>query len=108
MGIYMFNWKYLKRHLLEDAANPESSHDFGKDVIPQMLNENNPLFVYNFNGYWKDVGTVKSLWDAHMDLLYNEEDWSLQKKTGQCLLATGAPSQVLTKLDIRRLNMWHP
>ncbi|WP_433921338.1 glucose-1-phosphate adenylyltransferase [Paenibacillus taichungensis] len=80
MGIYMFKWEYLKRHLLEDAANPESSHDFGKDVIPQMLNENTPLFVYNFNGYWKDVGTVKSLWDAHMDLLHNDEDWSLQKE----------------------------
>lgn len=76
----MFKWQYLKRHLLEDAANPDSSHDFGKDVIPQMLKENDSLFVYNFDGYWKDVGTVKSLWDAHMDLLFNEENWSLQRE----------------------------
>ncbi|CAH1190919.1 MULTISPECIES: glucose-1-phosphate adenylyltransferase [Paenibacillus] len=80
MGIYVFNWEYLKRHLLEDAQNPDSSHDFGKDVIPQMLNESNSLYVYNFNGYWKDVGTVKSLWDAHMDLLHNDQDWSLHKE----------------------------
>ncbi|MEF3352760.1 glucose-1-phosphate adenylyltransferase [Paenibacillus sp. GYB006] len=69
MGIYVFNWKHLKKHLIEDAASTESSHDFGKDIIPSMLKGEDPLYVYNFEGYWKDVGTVQSLWDAHMDVL---------------------------------------
>ncbi|MCM3126725.1 glucose-1-phosphate adenylyltransferase [Paenibacillus provencensis] len=69
MGIYVFKWSYLKEHLLRDAAIHDSGHDFGKDLIPAMLQSEEPLYVYNFNGYWKDVGTVQSLWDAHMDLL---------------------------------------
>ncbi|WP_454191678.1 glucose-1-phosphate adenylyltransferase [Paenibacillus sp. Marseille-Q7038] len=69
MGIYVFNWKHLKKHLIKDAASTESSHDFGKDIIPSMLKGEDPLYVYNFEGYWKDVGTVQSLWDAHMDVL---------------------------------------
>ncbi|NMO95924.1 glucose-1-phosphate adenylyltransferase [Paenibacillus lemnae] len=69
MGIYLFRWDYLKRHLLEDAADPKSTHDFGKDVIPKMLSEDNPLLAFRFKGYWRDVGTVESLWEAHMDVL---------------------------------------
>ncbi|MCL6605361.1 MAG: glucose-1-phosphate adenylyltransferase [Paenibacillus sp.] len=77
MGIYMFRWDYLKEHLLKDAANPLSSHDFGKDVIPHMLDRNDDLFAYRFKGYWRDVGTVSSLWEAHMDLLQSDTGWQL-------------------------------
>ncbi|MBS4191809.1 glucose-1-phosphate adenylyltransferase [Bacillus sp. FJAT-49705] len=69
MGIYIFNWKLLKEYLEIDALNPDSSHDFGKDIIPMLLEEKKHLFAYPFKGYWKDVGTVKSLWEANMDLL---------------------------------------
>lgn len=69
MGIYIFNWPLLKQYLQMDNADPHSSHDFGKDVIPRLLREKKRLFAYPFKGYWKDVGTVKSLWEANMDLL---------------------------------------
>ncbi|WP_151736324.1 glucose-1-phosphate adenylyltransferase [Paenibacillus tengchongensis] len=77
MGIYLFRWDYLKEHLLRDAENAESSHDFGKDVIPAMLEGNDDLFAYRFEGYWRDVGTVSSLWDAHMDLLQENNGFRL-------------------------------
>jgi len=69
MGIYIFKFSVLKEFLEMDARNPYSSHDFGKDVIPLLLEENKKLVAYPFKGYWKDVGTVKSLWEANMDLL---------------------------------------
>lgn len=69
MGIYVFSWKELKKYLIEDAENENSSNDFGKDVLPAMLNAGERMFAYPFEGYWKDVGTVESLWDANMDLL---------------------------------------
>ncbi|GMO01401.1 glucose-1-phosphate adenylyltransferase [Parageobacillus thermoglucosidasius] len=69
MGIYIFNWPLLKEYLQIDNANPHSSHDFGKDVIPLLLRNKKRLVAYLFKGYWKDVGTVKSLWEANMDLL---------------------------------------
>ena len=69
MGIYIFNWKLLRKLLLADMKNPESSHDFGKDIIPTLLNDGKRLFAYRFKGYWKDVGTIASLWEANMDLL---------------------------------------
>lgn len=72
MGIYIFNWKYLRRHLEDDSKNDVSSHDFGKDIIPRMLEEGHRLFAYPFQGYWKDVGTVESFWEANMDLLTDE------------------------------------
>ncbi|MDP4086267.1 MAG: glucose-1-phosphate adenylyltransferase [Bacillota bacterium] len=72
MGIYIFSWNTLKEYLEMDARNPRSSHDFGKDVIPLLLEEKKKLSAYPFKGYWKDVGTVQSLWEANMDLL-NEE-----------------------------------
>ena len=77
MGIYIFNWKVLKEYLEMDARNTKSSHDFGKDIIPMMLEENKKLYAYPFKGYWKDVGTVKSLWEANMDLLNDECDLDL-------------------------------
>lgn len=69
MGIYVFSWKKLRKYLIEDAENENSSNDFGKDVLPAMLNAGERMFAYPFEGYWKDVGTVESLWDANMDLL---------------------------------------
>ena len=69
MGIYVFSWKKLRKYLIEDAENENSSNDFGKDVLPEMLNAGERMFAYPFEGYWKDVGTVESLWDANMDLL---------------------------------------
>ena len=69
MGIYIFNYKKLKEYLIKDEQNPASSNDFGKDVIPAMLNDKCKLFAYPFDGYWKDVGTIDSLWEANMDLL---------------------------------------
>ncbi|MDT3424710.1 glucose-1-phosphate adenylyltransferase [Paenibacillus forsythiae] len=75
MGIYIFRWDYLKAHLLQDAANESSSHDFGKDVIPAMLQDEHPLYAYRFKGYWRDVGTVETLWEAHMDLLQQDNGW---------------------------------
>lgn len=69
MGIYVFSWQKLKKYLIEDAENENSSNDFGKDVLPAMLNAGERMFAYPFEGYWKDVGTVESLWNANMDLL---------------------------------------
>lgn len=72
MGIYIFNWKFLKKHLEEDSKDNASGHDFGKNVIPKMLNEGHKLYAYPFSGYWKDVGTVESFWEANMDLLADQ------------------------------------
>jgi glucose-1-phosphate adenylyltransferase len=84
MGVYVFTWDKLKKHLNIDENNSESCNDFGKNVIPQMLANGEALFAYEFEGYWKDVGTVESLWKAHMDLLsdnpelmLDDENWKL-------------------------------
>lgn len=69
MGIYIFSWKLLRKMLVADMKNAESNHDFGKDIIPALLNDNRKLMAYKFKGYWKDVGTIDSLWEANMDLL---------------------------------------
>jgi len=69
MGVYIFTWTKLRKYLTEDEENKESSNDFGKNIIPTMLKDNQILFAYNFEGYWKDVGTIESLWEANMDLL---------------------------------------
>ena len=69
MGIYVCSWQKLRKYLIEDAENENSSNDFGKDVLPAMLNAGERMFAYPFEGYWKDVGTVESLWNANMDLL---------------------------------------
>ena len=77
MGIYIFNWKVLKRALEEDELDELSSNDFGKNIIPKMLEEGRKLVAYPFKGYWKDVGTIESLWEANMDLLKDENELSL-------------------------------
>ncbi len=69
MGIYIFNWSKLKNYLIEDEKDPNSSKDFGKNIIPKMLGNEERMFAYRFDGYWKDVGTIDSLWEANMDLL---------------------------------------
>lgn len=69
MGIYVFDWKKLRYYLTEDEKDPKSSNDFGKNVLPAMLEAGERMFAYRFEGYWKDVGTIESLWEANMDLL---------------------------------------
>jgi len=85
MGIYIFNWRALKKYLIADEENDKSSHDFGGDVLPTMLNDGLRLFAYRFDGYWKDVGTEESLWQANMDLLddlhLGFEDWHILSKS---------------------------
>ena len=77
MGIYIFNWKLLRSMLLADMNDPESNHDFGKDIIPSLLATGKNLFAYKFKGYWKDVGTIDSLWEANMDLLDGNNELDL-------------------------------
>ena len=81
MGIYIFDWKLLRKMLTADLKNPDSSHDFGKDIIPQMLQDGKNLFAYKFKGYWKDVGTIDSLWEANMDLLDKNNELDLDDPT---------------------------
>ncbi len=71
MGVYIFTWDKLRQYLIDDEADKKSNNDFGKNIIPSMLNDKQILVAYNFEGYWKDVGTIESLWEANMDLLEN-------------------------------------
>ena len=73
MGIYIFTYKELRKYLIADAKDENSKHDFGMNIIPMMLEDNKKLYAYEFSGYWKDVGTVESLWQANMDLLDDKE-----------------------------------
>lgn len=77
MGIYIFNWRLLRKSLEDDHKNALSSHDFGKDIIPKLLTDGHRLFAYYFKGYWKDVGTVESFWEANMDLLADDPELDL-------------------------------
>ena len=88
MGIYVFNWKKLRKYLEEDERNKKSKNDFGKNVLPAMLAAGERMFAYRFEGYWKDVGTIDSLWDANMDLLnpnipldLSDETWRIYSRT---------------------------
>ena len=88
MGIYVFTWSKLRKYLIDDEADPNSSNDFGKNIIPNMLNAGEKLMAYRFAGYWKDVGTINSLWDANMDLLSRnsgldmyDESWPIYART---------------------------
>ena len=69
MGIYIFTWSKLRSYLVADAADPESENDFGKNIIPKMLGAGERMYPYHFEGYWRDVGTISSYWDANMDML---------------------------------------
>jgi len=84
MGVYIFNWKTLKKYLREDESDKTSKNDFGMNIIPSMLGDGNKMVAYPFKGYWKDVGTIDSLWEANMDLIrddneldLHEEDWKI-------------------------------
>ncbi len=81
MGIYVFSWKALRQYLTDDEANPNSDNDFGKNIIPNMLNDGQRMAAYRFEGYWKDVGTLDSLWDANMDMLSPESGLDLHDET---------------------------
>ena len=88
MGIYIFSWDKLKKYLIEDEADPDSSNDFGKNIIPKMLDDDQNMIVYRFNDYWKDVGTIDSLWEANLDLLdpkvkldLSDPDWRIYSRT---------------------------
>ena len=94
MGIYIFTWRKLRRYLIEDEADPDSSNDFGKNVIPAMLRAGEKMAAYRFEGYWKDVGTLDSLWDANMDMLSPgsglnllDRSWPIFGRTPSCLPA---------------------
>lgn len=80
MGIYIFTKKLLEEYLTKDDADPESAKDFGKNVIPAMLNDGRKMVAYPFEGYWKDVGTLTSLWEANMDLLGTNPEFDLHTK----------------------------
>ena len=77
MGIYIFNWKTMRKLLVEDMKNTASTHDFGNDIIPKMIDSGKKLYAYEFSGYWKDVGTIDSLWEANMDLLDSDNELNL-------------------------------
>lgn len=87
MGIYIFNWKKLRKYLIEDEADPNSSKDFGKNIIPKMLADGQRMWPYRFAGYWRDVGTIVSLWDANMDMLsprlidLYDPNWPIRSKS---------------------------
>ncbi len=88
MGVYVFNWKKLRKYLIEDENNPESDNDFGHNVIPAMKEAGERMFAYQFDGYWKDVGTIDSLWDANLDLLnpkvdldLDDDSWKIYSKS---------------------------
>ena len=88
MGIYIFNWDILKKYLTEDEADPESENDFGNNIIPNLLKDKRRMFAYRFSGYWKDVGTISSLWEANMEVLDPEnsginlfdDDWKIYSR----------------------------
>lgn len=81
MGVYVFSWGKVRSYLIADSKNPDSSHDFGKDIIPAMLDSGEKMYAYRFEGYWRDVGTVESLWEANMDLLEQNPKLDLSDKS---------------------------
>ena len=81
MGIYVFTWKTLRKYLIDDEADPNSENDFGKNIIPNMLKDGNMMYGYDFEGYWKDVGTISSLWEANMDILHETEGLNLEDES---------------------------
>ena len=78
MGIYCFNWSVLREALIADEEDPNSSKDFGKNIIPSLLNAGHKMMAYNFDGYWKDVGTIDSLWEANMEILGKNPEFDLR------------------------------
>ena len=87
MGIYCFNWKVLREALIADEEDPNSSKDFGKNIIPNLLNAGHKMMAYNFDGYWKDVGTIASLWEANMELLGKNPEFNLRGGKNETIYA---------------------
>ena len=81
MGVYVFSWDKLKKYRTEDEADPNSSNDFGKNIIPKMLGDGQRMFAFPFKGYWKDVGTIESLWEANLDIINPNVDLDLSDKS---------------------------
>ena len=104
MGIYIFDWKLLRKMLTADIKDPDSSHDFGKDIIPQMLADGRNLYAYKFKGYWKDVGTIDSLWEANMDLLDKNNELDLNDSTWKIYTedVTALPQYIGPEAKIKR------
>ncbi len=107
MGVYCFDWPVLRRHLIEDEKDPDSKNDFGHNIIPRMLDDDLFLYAYAFNGYWKDVGTVKSLWDTNMDMLdkpdeidLHDQSWQIYSKNPQRPSHYFGPNAVAEKIAI--------
>lgn len=107
MGIYIFNWKVLKEYLIADELDPNSSNDFGKNIIPNMLHDGKKLMAYPFEGYWRDVGTIQSFWDAHMDLLDEDNELELFEKTWRINTRQGiyTPSYISPEAKIQNTLM---
>ena len=103
MGIYIFTWKLLRKMLMADIKNPDSNHDFGKDIIPTMLNDGKTLYAYKFKGYWKDVGTIDSLWEANMDLLSSKNELDLGDTSWKIYTedVTALPQYISTEADVK-------
>ena len=97
MGIYVFNWKVLREFLIADEEDSNSSNDFGKNIIPNLLNSGHKLMAYNFDGYWKDVGTIDSLWEANMELLGKEPAFNIRgdERTKICARNSALPSSYI-------------
>ncbi len=81
MGVYIFTWDVLRKALIEDENDPSSNNDFGKNIVPMLLKQGKKLVAYRFSGYWKDVGTISSLWEANMDLLDRPEEINLMDRS---------------------------
>lgn len=103
MGIYIFNWDKLRAYLEKDERDPESSNDFGKNIIPAMLKSGERLMAYAFTGYWKDVGTIESLWDANMDMLRSDSGFDLDNPMWKIYSRNPAehPHYIGAKAEIR-------
>ncbi len=109
MGIYVFTWQKLREYLTEDEADPASENDFGKNIIPKMLAAGEGMYAYRFDGYWKDVGTLESLWDANMDMLNPEsglnlidDSWPIYAQTFAAPAAFIGPSSEVSDTAFNR------
>lgn len=98
MGIYIFNWPKLKAYLIADQKDPDTNFDFGKDILPKMLNDGTQMYAYPFTGYWRDVGTIQSLWEGNMEMLdenselnIHDESWRIYSRNANL------PPQILTE-----------
>ena len=107
MGIYIFNWDVLKKYLQEDEADPNSENDFGNNIIPNLLRDERKMYAYHFRGYWKDVGTIDSLWEANMEVLDPEysginlfdEDWKIySRNSGMTGHRIGAEAEIIDSM----------